>query len=266
MKPDLDKVLLCVQKTDDLDKYRELGVSNFLFPLEGFSIGYDAFSFKDIEKYAKSAYVLINRILTDEDIDTLLSLTIPKNVVGFVIEDTGLMYELKDKGYELISFQNHLNNNYETINYWLDYFDSVVLSTDITKDESLEILKNSTRPLVVPMFLVPIIMYSRRRLVSNYYEHEGIEHAPNTKISISEMEIEFNLVESEYGTAIFDKDAIDARELISEVEEKQIKYYLVCTKFFDCDTIKNVLNGEYIDGVGSGFLHKKTVYRIGDIK
>ncbi len=126
-----DKILLNISNIKDLEKFEKLGISNFLFPLRDFSIGYSSFSFEEIASTGVEAYVLVNRILTDGDIDEFLKMKIPDNVKGFIIEDTGLLYELKDSKYELINFQNHLNNNYETVNFWLKYLDSLVVSSEI---------------------------------------------------------------------------------------------------------------------------------------
>ena len=179
-----DKVLLCIDRLEDIDRYKELGISHFLVPLENYTIGYDSFSFEEISKIDANVYILANRVLTDEDIDEFLNLKIPKNVKGFVIEDIGLYYELKSRGYKLINFQNHLNNNYETINFWLKHFDSLVISTDITKEEIIEIVDKSTKPLILNTFGYPLIMYSRRNLVSNFNRHFNNE--PNSQLTIEE--------------------------------------------------------------------------------
>ena len=116
------KILLNISNLNDIEKYKKLGISNFLFPLKDYSIGYTSFTLEEISNFGCECYILANRLLKDTEIDEFLKLNIPKNIKGFIIEDTGLYYALKDKEYELINFQNHLNNNYITINYWLKYF------------------------------------------------------------------------------------------------------------------------------------------------
>ena len=69
-----DKVLLCIDKLEDIDRYKELGISHFLVPLENYTIGYDSFSFEEISKIDANVYILANRVLTDEDIDEFLNL------------------------------------------------------------------------------------------------------------------------------------------------------------------------------------------------
>lgn len=261
-----EKILLNVSDLEDLKSYKKLGISNFLFPLKGFSIGYTDFSFEEIAKTDVPAYVLVNRLLTDDDIDSFLNLTIPSNVKGFIVEDTGLFYELKDKGFELINFQNHLNNNFKTINYWLKMFDSLVISTDITKEEIEEIVQKSCKPLVIPVFLFPMIMYSRRTLVTNYYKHLKEEPKYQLKVDIINADGSFNLVENAYGTAVFDTKHIDIREFASTLAEDKIRFYLIDSNFLDASTIIEALRGKALLESTKGFLEKKTVYKVGDLK
>lgn len=261
-----DKILINISDLNDLEKFEKLGVSNFLFPLEDFSIGYKAFSFEEIGSTSIKAYVLVNRLLTDEDIDHFLQLEIPENVVGFVIEDTGLMYELKDSKYELINFQNHLNNNYETINYWLNYFDSVVLSTDITKEEVEKILGMAKKPLVICSFLYPMVMYSRRDLVANYRHHNGKTGPEMVDVSLDNPEISFKFVGSKWGTAVFDCKILDVRDALKDIDDENIKFYLIDTNFLDTEKVIKAIKGEEIEDTHDGFFSKKTIYKVGDIR
>ena len=111
-----DKILLQIENLDDVDYYNELGITNLLFPLKEYSIGYKDFTFDEIRNI-NNAYVFMNRILTDDDIDAFVNMEIPKNIKGFIIEDVGLLEIISSMGYEVFLFQNHLNNNFETINY-----------------------------------------------------------------------------------------------------------------------------------------------------
>lgn len=261
-----NKVLLNVSKIEDIKEYKKLGVSNFLFPLKDFSIGYETFSFSDMKEINGNVYVLINRILTDEDIDKFLNLDIPSNVKGFVLEDVGLYYVLKDKHYELILFQNHLNNNFETINFWLKNLDSVVISSDITREEIKDILNKTDKPLVLNTFGYPMIMYSRRRLVSNYYKHYGIDLKHEISVEEKVTQNNFNFKENDFGTAVFNNKISDYRELIDAIDDEKIKYYLYFSNDLTFEECVNAINGLDVQNTSSGFLDKKTIYRVGDLK
>lgn len=260
----LDKVLLLISNLNDISSYKKLGITNFLFPLNNYSVGYPTFSFKEVEASKVNAYVFMNRVLEDEDIDSFIDLTIPKNVKGFIVEDIGLIEILKNKGYEVILYQNHLNNNYKTINHWLKSVDSLVISTDITKEEISKIISKSTKDLVLNTVGYPMIMYSRRTLVSNFTKHIGVQTQKKMTINEERNNQDFFLVENEYGTAIFYNIPFDYRELINEFDSK-LKYYLINTAYLEKSAIMDAINGKSINA-SRGFLDTKTVYRIGDIK
>ncbi len=259
-----NKIIVLPNSSETLEKLEKLGVTNFLFPIADFSIGYNTFTLKEIEEFKCNAYLLINRILTDEDIDAFLKLQLPSNVKGLFIEDTGLFYALKGTNLELINFQNHLNNNPKTINFWLNYFDSLVLSTDITLEEITAILKESKKPLVAFTFGYPMVMYSRRHLVTNYLKHQGESLEDNIEISLPNDK--FFLKESDYGTGVFTTKLLDARSEYDNVDEKNIKFYLFNGAFVDDETLIKAINNEEIDDADKGFLYKSTIYRIGDLK
>lgn len=251
---------------DDIEDYEKLGVTNFLFPLRNYSIGYEDFTFEELGKIERDVYILANRLLTDSDLDAFEKLVIPKNVRGFIIEDTGLYTLLKDKGYILISFQNHLNANYRTCNYWLDYFDSLVISTDITYEEIDTNLNKAKKPLVFYTVGSPMIMYSRRHLVSNYYLQKNLSPKKEVAIADPKGEFTFRLKETNYGTACFDTRVLDAREEATSLDDEKILFYLIDTESLTKEEVVSALKGESLKNTTKGFLEKKTVYRIGDLK
>lgn len=260
------KILLNISNLDDIEEYKKLGITNFLFPLKDYSVGYKDFSFDEIKDIKGNIYILTNRLLEDEDIDNFLNMDIPKNVKGFVVEDIGLYYVLKNKGYELINFQNHLNNNYETINIMLNDFDSLVISTDITLEEISIILDKTTKPLILNTFGKPMIMYSRRRLITNYMRYYGRDSKDKLSINENIFHKHFDLVENKYGTAIFNHEFTDYRGVLEKLDDNKIKYYLIDTNFISASDMKKVINNEKIDNTSDGFLYKKTIYKVGDIK
>jgi len=262
----VNKILLNVSNLGDIEKYKKLGISNFLFPLEGYSVGYESFSFKDIEETGVKTYILVNRLLTDNDIDEFLKLDIPSNVEGFIIEDVGLYYALRDSKYELISFQNHLNNNYKTVNFWLSRFDSIVLSTDITLEEISKIIEEAKKPVIFFTYGHPMVMYSRRTLVSNYHEYLKEKSSTDMEVDIPSNDNSFILKENEFGTGVFSKNVLDARSEASSLDDEKVKFYLVDTNFFSFDEVKDVIEGKEQENTKKGFLYTKTVYRIGDLK
>ncbi len=109
-------------------------------------------------------------------------------------------------------------------------------------------------------------MYSRRNLVGNYYKHLNEPQKDNLKIDVFNSNSSFKLVENDYGTAAFDSELIDIRAFASSLDEKKIKFYLIDTNFLDFETVKQALEGKDLPFGTLGFLNKKTVYKVGDLK
>lgn len=261
-----NKIILIPSSIENLEIYKENGIENYLFPLDKFSIGFKTFSLEDVKNTRVCAFLLINRLLSDEDIDEFLQLEIPENVKGFIIEDIGLYYALKDKNYELINFQNHLNNSSLTVNYWLEYFNSLVLSTDITLEEMKNIIDTSSKRVCLNIFGYIMIMYSRRNLVSNYFKYKNKKIEKNIEVSIPNNDLKLKFIENDYGTAVFDNEIYDIRAYLDEFDDEKIKFYIINTNFIDDEVILNVLQRKKVPNTKEGFLNKKTIYKIGDLK
>ena len=99
-----------------------------LYPLKSYTVGYPiTFDIKDID-----GFVLINRILDDFDLDELDTILHEKNnIKGIVFDDLGILDIVSDLNITKILLINHYANNTRSINYYLEYVDSVVVSSDI---------------------------------------------------------------------------------------------------------------------------------------
>ena len=132
----MNKLLILVQNKSLIKKVKEVDKATFLFPLEGYSVGYpQTFKMDEIDEYG--AYVLVNRLLDESSITSFKEIVsnFPKNIKGIVFEDLGLIDLVKDLDITKILWQNHLNASYLSLNGFLKYVDSVMVSTDITIEE-----------------------------------------------------------------------------------------------------------------------------------
>ena len=94
-----NKILISINNLEEIDKYKAEGISTFLLPLKGYTVGYPAsFTMEKINASAKenNVYCLINKVLNNKEIDELKVILPELNVKGFVIEDIGLIGLLKD--------------------------------------------------------------------------------------------------------------------------------------------------------------------------
>lgn len=250
---------------DDIKKLKVTN-ANFLFPIMGYSVGFSKV-FKIEEVDSDNAFIYINRILDKESIIKLESdlSILPKNIIGICFTDLGVLQVVKKLNLDLklIYMQNHNTTNYVSINYYLESVDSVLVSTDITRDEIMSILDKADKPLVVPYFMLVDVMYSRRKLLTNFQEEFGVEK--NSKMELNEpiTKNEFVAVENDYGTMIFDKKFIDYRS----INHDNILYRYINPMGLTKEMVEKIINGEDIDVLTTlGFLNRKTYYRLKEVK
>ena len=91
-----NKLIININNLTEIEEYKKIGITNFLFAIEDFSIGYATFSLEELRKIDANIYLLINRMMDNEAILALkkLDLSFTK---GIFFEDVGVFQTLKDK-------------------------------------------------------------------------------------------------------------------------------------------------------------------------
>ena len=209
-----------------------------LYPLKSFCCGYSTeFSIEEIDDF-----VLVNRILDDSDLDKLEEILKNAKINGIVFDDLGILDIVKDMKIKKILLLDHISNNSVSINYYLDYADSVVVSSDISEKEIEYIVGHAKRKVVLPVFGLKKLMYSRRKLLTNYAIHEGIGYQDKIKTKINDKE--FIVKENEYGTCFFAYPYYNALSL-----KKYPAYYWYDLIDLDNKTILEILKNAKINGI-----------------
>lgn len=257
------KLLVTINNIDDIEKYKKVGVSTFVFALKDYSIGYEkTYSYDEINKINEKKFVLINQVLDNNKLDSLRSILPYIEVDGFIFEDIGLINvfkELNIKGQKIL-FMNHFNCNYESINTWLDYVDSVFVSNELTYEEIKEITLKSKKEVVLHILGYNQIMYSKRKLLSNYYKYNNKKEVKlKNTIKDKASDIKFNVIEDDNGTIFLSCKVFDGRRLL---ELENVLYYYMNTSYISFDAVVKFINNETIDGTDEGFLDKKTIYKL----
>lgn len=251
--------LVTVINKDMINDLRDIKDVEFLYPLKSFCVGYNLeFSIEEID-----GYILVNRILEDKDLDILEKLLANSKAKGIVFDDLGVIEIVKDLPMIKIFLLDHIATNYESINYYLEYVDSVIVSNDLTKEEINEILEKANKPLVVNVFGLKTLMYSRRLLLSNYAIHHNlnIERKMDATISSSKY---FKIIENDYGTKFYAGKYFNGLELLNCSNVLFYWYDLIDLEY---DKILSLIKNNKIDDVNSDilFLDKPTIYKVGDI-
>lgn len=268
----ITKLILIPNNINDINELRDVGIATFLLPLEKYSIGYKSFKIDEINSIKDNVYLLINRILTTNEIEDLKEyLSKLNNIKGIFYEDLGVFKILKETNLELINFQTHFNNHYLVVNYLLDLGNtSVVIPQDLTYKEINSILENASKEVCLFLFGKNEVMYSRRLLKTNYKKYYKL-----TKDFISIKErvsgVKFDLVEDDNGTYLFDHNFYNGAELIN-LPKDNIKYYIINTIHLEINEVLKLL--EYLnkneldkifsirENINTGFLHKETIYKV----
>lgn len=257
-----EKILINIENLEDIEKYKKIGINNFLFAVSDFSIGYKSFKLSDLKDLDCKKYLLINRIFNNEDCDKFIKIVPELNDFdGIIFEDIAVYNMLKNTGIKLIWNQSHFATNYSSINYWLDNVDSAVISNELTKDEVIEILNKTNKKLVLNVFGKNPIMYSRRTLLSNFNINFNL---PENREMILRENItmnEFLVKESDKGTFVLNNNFFNLISFINEFDDGKILYYLIYTNGLNSNDIVEYLNGK-MDNCDDGFMNRKTIYKL----
>lgn len=251
-----NNILITINKIEDIDKFKALGITKYVFPLKDFCVGIpNTFSVSEINV---DGYLFINRILDNTGIDNLRNIlnNLPKNIIGIIFDDLGIYELIKNLKIEKILYLSHFNCNKDSINIYLDLVDTIILSTDITKEEIEYIINNSKKDISLFTFGYVGVMYSRRLLIDNYCKYHNLKY--KNPMIISNTNHEFMIYENDYGTYFYHNKIFDGRCLF----DLNAKYYFINSVFLDINTITDFLNGKEISNSDNGFLYTETIYKL----
>lgn len=264
-----NKLLIRINRLDEIDYYLEKGVSNFLFPLECFSIGYNTFNVDELDgiynKYDINIHILLNRVLENNDCDMLRNLVSRLEKFNSIIYEDIAVYQIfKNTNIDLIWNQAHFAVNYHSINSWFNYdIKSCVLSNELEKSELSELLDNVSKCVVLPIFGLNMVMYSRRTLLRFYSETFNKKYVDNAIIRSGN--VEFLVKENMYGTVYFYNKYFNLIPYLKDIDDSKILYYYIDPNGLSCKDIIDILDGKDFD-YDNKFYENKTVYKIGDLK
>lgn len=223
----------------------------------------DRIDFKD-----KEIFVSLNKLMHNNDLDYLRSVMAKlkdKNVrIMFYDMAVYMIARELDMIDKLVIMQDHLNASILSNKFYLNKgIKASYVTNDITKDELLDIKKNSNMEIFFLGYGYSPIFYSRRYLITNYLKYIDEDSGKDYKI-ISDDNKEYPIDEEKYGTTIYTNKPINLLNHLDEIND--IDYLVLkSNKIDDKEFNKMVdkfINREKIDDEYIGFFNTKTIYRV----
>lgn len=271
--------ILVVPTSTNIKKY-EKNAQAFLFGLKNFSyttkINLNINQIKKIKQQTdKEIFIKIDKNIFNKDLEKLKQnlIEIDKlNINGIMFYDLSVMSIAKNLNLKtpLIWNQNYFVTNYKTCKYYeKEGIQGVVISSEITKEEILEIRKNTKLTLFVNIFGYQMMAFSKRKLITNYFKYLK-EKNLKKKNYIIEKDKKYRIIETQEGTIILSDKILNGIKYKQLFEDNNINYLILDQTMIKdrpflktLDIINNNKQEEIpIKNTDELFLNKKTIYKV----
>lgn len=182
------------------------------------------------------------RLFSDDDLVVVKQLILNKFFDQFeyiTYSDFGFKYLMSDAGYQsklIFRAPTYLTNS-EDVNIYSDMNAYVVLSSEISSQELIDLSKQINKKTIVDLFGQNACFYSRRLLLTNYFLYRNIDKDPSkaTYQIVEELREDFlPIIEDETGTRILEPFNHCLCEEIKELSN--VEYGIIMLRNFkNCD-------------------------------
>ena len=195
-------------------------ISSFILSLEGFNLfseyvySYDELktTISYLKKNNKQVIVDISKLVHEDELKKLEEKIAKLNLLNvdyFMYSDFGVNYILKSLNLikkAMLYSNTYLTNTSDTLIYQ-EKNGMVVLSNQINSLELIKINKNVLSNQVISAFGRALIMYTRRPLLTNYFEYRNESHNPKATSYFLQEEFRSDLypiIENDNSSKIYD--------------------------------------------------------------
>ena len=218
---------------------KDLSINNYLFSLE---------EVKDLlNKYDIELFISLNANFFNKDLEllekTILELSKLK-IKGILFYDLAVLEIVKRNNLDinLCWNQEHMVNNYNTCNYYYNKgCKYAYLTSDITKEEMMEISKNSKIKLITMFFGHPLVSFSKRELVTNYFLFNKKKKEKEVYTIRNKDSEGYFITESDKGTRILTTEYLNGIRPFCYLHDV-IEYGVLDEQLIDHDLFIKVLN------------------------
>lgn len=253
---------------------KDVVFNNLILPLKDYSIGFDVYyTVSEINSLSKklNISVIINKFLHKEDIKNIINIINEleiDNIKYIFLEDLGLV-SLLDNNKVVVS-QNHIINNYDSINYFKSLgYSNILVNNDLTINELEEIISKTSSNLFMYFISKNNLMYSKRRLLTAFSNYKNSDISKKEVITEKVSNHKLIIKEEKCGTCIFNKRIFAGNKYMSELSSVNKIVNLSNMDEFETKTILKYMDkvnlSDYIE-IDDYFLDNVIPYKVGDIK
>lgn len=253
---------------------KDVVFNNLILPLKDYSIGFDVYyTVSEINSLSRklNISVIINKFLHKEDIKNIINIINEleiDNIKYIFVEDLGLV-SLLDNNKVVVS-QNHIINNYDSINYFKSLgYSNILVNNDLTINELKEIISKTSSNLFMYFISKNNLMYSKRRLLTTFSNYKNSDILKKEVITEKVSNHKLIIKEEKCGTCIFNKRIFAGNKYMSELSSVNKIVNLSNMDEFETKTILKYMDkvnlSDYIE-IDDYFLDNVIPYKVGDIK
>lgn len=228
----------------------------------------------------KKTFICFNRLIFNDEIDRLkeiLNILKDKDITGICFTDLGVLELAKEVNFnkELLWYSNHLGTNSNTIKFLnkrdVNFF---LLSTEITKDEIIQIKNNCPNQIIgCTLYGYLNMATSSRKLLTNYFKYINKEKINDKYIMKDKINNNDYIVVEKENTNFFTGNILNGINFYPELLKNNIDFIFIDDYMIENNEFSNIINmfssvrenKKIIDNnTYNGFLDKKTVFKVED--
>lgn len=277
----MSKIIVTPKNEKHLNKLLDDKIDAVLLSIENLSINSEYYIslnklreiLPKIKEKNKEVFISVNKIMHNYDIEELkicMQTLKELNVDKILFYDLSIL-SIADKlniTNKLVIYNEHSNASISSHKFYQSYgVDESLITSDITLEEINEIKKQTGIKLIVPVYGHIPIMYSRRYLLTNYFNHIK-KQMTSPYYYFKQNEDKYIIKEETYGTAIYSGKIINLDEEYQKYQNT-FDYIILYSNFIDAsiydNTIKHYLNINELDKFNNsykGFAYTKTTYKV----
>lgn len=269
----MSNFIVIPNKKEDIEKILNKEITGLIIGVKGLSIYPLELPIEEIISIAnntdKDIIVALNKMIHNSDLNFVKDIFIKlkgskiKKILFYDLGISNICKEINiDK--ELILSQEHLNASRNSNEFYYNQgITNTFITSDITKEEILEINNNTKMNIYYTVYGYLPIFYSRRYLLTNYFKYIEKNMLDNTYYIINN-DLRYMIKEYNYGTIIYSP----LINLINKIDEiKDIDNLVIDLSYTEnINIIDNFINNEKEENTYTGFFDKRTIYKLKDEK